>query len=71
MNMSGYTVTAKLWITVDAESPEEAEDVAKDTIDEAMYHYVKDVLEGTSLRISKAKVIWVKENAQKDMENDK
>lgn len=59
--MNQYTVTAKLWITLDTQSPEEAETAAKNTIDEALYHYVKTVIPDTTLRISKAKVTWVKE----------
>jgi hypothetical protein len=61
--MKQYTVTAKLWITVTVETPEEAEDIAKTTIDEALYYYVSTVnKEAKDMSISKAKVIWAKEN---------
>lgn len=60
--MSHYEVTAKLWIKTAADTPEEAESIAKTTVDEALYHYVNTVQKETkNLSISKAKVIWVKD----------
>ena len=68
--MKRYNVTAKLWIKLDAHTEEEAETVAKNIIDEALYDYVvvnqkaPDVKAG----ISKAKIIWVREEDSKRKE---
>ena len=52
--MSQFEVTAKLWIKVTAESPEEAESIAKTTVDESLYYYVNTVKkEAKNMSISK------------------
>jgi hypothetical protein len=65
--MNQYEVTAKLWIKVTVESLEEAERIAKTTVDEALYHYVNTVgKEPKNLSISKSKVIWAKDISPKE-----
>ena len=61
--MSQYEVTAKLWIKTKADTPEDAEKIAKTIVDEAMYDYMQDYthVDGESVSISKSKVIWVKD----------
>ncbi len=61
--MNQYEVTAKLWIKVTVETPEEAEGISKTIVDEAMYDYMQDHTRALTERmsISKSKVIWVKD----------
>ena len=71
--MKRYNVTAKLWIKLDVQTEEEAETVAKNIIDEALYDYVvahqkvPDVKAG----ISKAKITWVREHETNKKEIEK
>ena len=58
--MKQYEITMKLWIKLEAEAPELAEDGAKTIVDEALYAYVR--ANNIQASVSKAKVIWVKEN---------
>jgi hypothetical protein len=66
--MKQYEVTAKLWIRATVGSREEAEGVAKTTIDEALYQYMQHHTQapGEKLSISKSKVIWAKDITPKE-----
>lgn len=70
MNMKQYSVTAKIWVRLKAKSSEEAENSAKTIVDDALYHYVNTVKREciTTMSISKAKVVWLKDNQPKDIE---
>lgn len=59
-----YSVTAKLWIELDADNEDEAREKAKQIADDALFEYVHnhDIAVGDSLKIHRAKVIWSKEN---------
>lgn len=65
-----YSTTAKLWIKINADTPEEAQTISKNVVDDALVEYFlankgKKVLKGVA-SVSKAKVIWIKENIQKE-----
>lgn len=65
--MKRYSVTAKLWIHLDAQTEEDAQTAAKTIVDEALYDYVaanKKAPDG-KVGISKAKIIWTKEEDKK------
>ena len=71
--MKRYNVTAKLWIKLDAQTEEEAETTAKNIIDEALYDYVvvNQKVPDVKAGISKAKIIWVRENEPNKKESEK
>ncbi len=66
--MKQYSITAKLWIKIEAKSQEEAQAIAKTIIDESLYDYVavnQKVPADVRMSMSKAKIIWVKEEDKK------
>lgn len=65
--MKSYNTTTKLWLKVEADSLEEAKSISKSVVDDAMLEYFtenQNRLEG--IRVSKGRVIWVKEETQKE-----
>lgn len=68
--MKQYGITAKLWVKIDSETPEEAQALSKHIIDEALIEYVSvnKRVPGNKVRISKAKIIWTKENTAEGQE---
>ncbi len=60
--MKQYNITAKIWVKTSAQTEEEAQTIAKHTIDQALYEYVDNqTIPNTIAHLSKAKVTWVKE----------
>jgi hypothetical protein len=61
--MRTLTTTTKLWITIQANTEDDAQSQAKHIVDEALYAYIQST-PGNNVSISKAKVLWVKENTK-------
>ncbi len=69
--MKHYNATTKLQIKVNAQTEEEAQTIAKQTIDQALYAYSNHgSIETAVEHISKAKVIWVKEESPVNRKNN-
>ncbi len=62
--MKQYSITAKRWIKIDADTQEEARAISKNSVDEALYDYVvvNQKVPDVTVGISKAKITWARES---------